>query len=476
MRDRPRKSLALALSLGLHLGPFAYALISFAPELDIGLEFDIEEVELIDPDQLQGAEPETPKPVEVPAPPKPTPTPPAGDAPKPEPKKPEPKKPEPEKPVDEHALGKQHSDADELGPTNSTFYALLVPKKIRKLSFADKALDIMAPLPDFAYLIGAGGFDAMRDFDHIVIASPDIRDWRQTFLAVDLKIPRAEVQRAIERAAAKNDESVEWIEEGGIIRGNPKPIDENEPDVDTRWFMLLEDGIAVYVRPEFVDHVLAAESGDTKTAGNYVANLTKLRKFAAKVPSAGLQVVIKDLRAAVKKARRKGGKELPFEFPDTIELTAEATEDPELLVRLEFEALVDAKAFENWWTNEMPELIPAGAKLLIGGTLEQLQISRNGKEVQLWARFTSKQATMLLGIIADNNAKYFKKTPEELEELRRERKENWLKRKNGKLPPSALDGDKPAGGAAAEDPQRDPPPTPPADAPSEPNEPAPTPP
>jgi hypothetical protein len=438
VRDRPRKSIALTASLVFHLAPLAWALISFAPQLDIELDFELQEVELIDPDQIQGGQPAPTEPV-VPEPP-PVPSAPPDPGPLPEPPKPE--QPKPEKPVDDHDLGKRHSEADELGPTNSTFYALLVPKKIRKLSFADKALDIMAPLPDFAYLIGAGGFDALRDFDHIVIASPDIRDWRQTFLAVDYKIPREEVQHAIERAAAKNDETVEWIEENGIVRGNPKPLDDSEPDIDPRWFMLLEDGIAVYVRPEFVEHVLAAEAGDTKTAGNYVANLTKLRKFAAAVPTAGLQVVIKDLRSALKRAK------LPFEMPDTIELTAEASEDPELLIRFEFAALVDAKAFELWWKNEMPKLIPAAAKMLIGGTLDQLQISREGKEVHLWSRFDSKQTAMLLGIIADNNAKYFKKTPEQLEELRRERKANWLERKNGKLPPSVLGGDA-AGGAAA---------------------------
>jgi hypothetical protein len=443
VRDRPRKSFALVASLVLHLAPLGWALLTFAPELELELDFELQEVELIDPDQLQGSQPEAPEPVAVPQPPPPA-TPPPAPGPKPEPPKPEPPEPEPEPPKDAKDLGKRHSEADALGPTNSTFYALLVPKKIRKLSFSEKALDIMAPLPDFAYLIGAGGFDALRDFDHIVIASPDIRDWRQTFLAVDYKIPRAEMQRAIERAAAKNDEDVEWIEERGVVRGNPKPIDENEPDVDTRWFMLLEDGIAVYVRPEFVEHVLAAEAGDTKTAGNYVANLTKLRKFAGQVPTAGLQVVLKDLRSAVKKSK------LPFAMPDTIELTAEAAEDPELLVRLEFTDLVDAKAFELWWKNEMRDKIPAAARMVIGGTLDQLEISREGKEVHLWSRFDSKQATMLLGIIADQNAKYFKQSPEEVEALRRERKENWAKRKNGKLPPSVLGG-VPAGGAAADD-------------------------
>ncbi|HWB79548.1 MAG TPA: hypothetical protein VG755_31515 [Nannocystaceae bacterium] len=469
MRDRPRKSLALATSLALHLGPFAYALFSFAPDLDWEVEFELDEVQLIDPDQLLGGgEPEPPKPPEPqlppPTPPNPTPAP----GPAEEPPKPEPPKPEPEPPKDTHDLGgSKHTKADQLGPTNSNFYALLVPKKIRKLSYADTALDVMAPLPDFEFLVEGGGFDALRDFDHIVIASPEIRDPRQTFLAVDYRMSRAEVQRSIERAAASRDESIEWIEENGIIRGDPKPDDANDPDDDPRFFVLLEDNVAVYVRPEFLPHILAAEVGDADTAGNYVANLAKLKKFAAKQPTAGLQVVLKNLTRAFKRAK------LPFGIPDTVELSAEASEDPEFLIRGEFPTLVDAKAFENWWKDEAYDLIPTAAKLWLGSIYEQIEVTRNGTEVQMWARFDTKQAKLVLATIADLHAKAARKTPEEMAEAERLRRENWAKRKSGKLPPSALDGSKPAGGAAAGDAAKDPPPAPPADAPNEPTEPAP---
>lgn len=438
VRERSRKAYAVVGSALLHVAPLVVGMISFDPKIELDLDLEFTEVELIDPDQIQGAAPPQPEPTPVatPTPPPPTTTPPPEPtpAPKPEPPKPPPPKPA-EDPADQHDLGKQSSKVDQLGPTNSTFFVMLVPKKIRKLSFADKALDIMAPLPDFQYLIAGGGFDALRDFDHIIVASPDLRDWRQTFLAVDYRVSREEVQRAIERAAAANDESVEWIEENGIIRGNPKPLAEGEPDVDNRWFVLLEDKIAVYVRDEFLSHVLAEEVGEDKTAGNYVANLTKLRKFAARQPTAGLQVVLKDLRQALKKAK------LPFEIPDSVELSAEAAEEPELLIRGEFSSVVEAKAFEKWWKTDVPTFFDKSFQLKIakGMFYDPVELTRDDKEIRLWAKFDTRQASLILGFIADNNAKYLKKTPEQLEALRRERKENWLRRKGGKLPPSALD-------------------------------------
>lgn len=451
----------------LHVAPLVYGLLGFNPTIDVDFELEFTEVELIDPDQIQGTSPPPPvKPLPAPPVPDAKPTPPE-PTPTPEPApKPEPPKPEPEKPTND--LGKKTSEVDQLGPTNSTYFVMLVPKKIRKLSFADKALDIMAPLPDFQYLIAGGGFDALRDFDHIVVASPDLRDWRQTFLAVDYRVSRAEVQAAIERAAAANEEKVEWIEENGIIRGNPRPIDDDEPDVDTRWFVLLEDKVAVYVREEFLPHILKDEVGDDKTAGNYVANLAKLRTFAARQPTAGMQVVLKEMKRALKKST------LPFELPDTIELSAEAVEDPELLVRGEFASVVEAKAFEKWWNETVPAFFDKSLQLKIakGMFYDAVEIERNDKEIKLRAQFTAKQATLILTFIADNNAKYLKKSTEKLAELRALRKENWLKRKNGKLPPSALDGDEPmqpkepappAGDASGGDPAETPPVTPPAD-------------
>lgn len=446
VRDRSRKTYAFVAATLLHVSPLVAGMIAFDPKIEIDLDLEFTEVELIDPDQIQGASPPQPEPtaVETPpvAPPQPIATPEPAPA-KPEPPKPEPPKPEP---VDQHDLGKQNSKVDQLGPTNSTFFVMLVPKKIRKLSFADKALDIMAPLPDFQYLIAGGGFDALRDFDHIVLASPDLRDWRQTFLAVDYRVSRAEVQRAIERAAAANEETIAWIEENGIIRGNPRPIDESEPDIDGRWFVLLEDKIAVYVREEFLPNILANEVGEDKTAGNYVANLTNLRKFAARQPTAGLQVVLKDLHRALKKSG------VPFKLPDSIEMSAEAAEDPELLIRGEFSSVVEAKAFEQWWKIKVPTFFDKSFQLKIakGMFYDAVEIERDGKEIRLWARFDRKQATLLLSFIADTSAKLQKKSPEELAELRQRRKDNWLRRKGGKLPPSALDADDPAKPSKAE--------------------------
>lgn len=436
-----RQSIAFFASVLLHGSVMVWGSFSLFPDVEIPeIEFEFTEVEMIDPEQIQGeqaGEPEEP-PLQGPIPPPPVQGP---EIPEELEKKEEaPEEEKKDEQEDEEAkrhLGKKSSKADELGPTNSTFYALLVPKKIRGLPFAQHAMDIMAPLPDFEYIITQGGFDPLHDFDHLVIASPDLRDLTQTFLAVDYRMSESEMVAGLERAAAANDEEIEWIEENGIKRANPRPIDSETPDIDPRWFVLLDDGIAVYVREEFLPSILEDEVGDEKTSGNFVANLTRLRRFSSQHPTAGLQVVFKDLRAALKRARG-----LPFEAPDRIELLAEASKQPELSIKVEFLTAVDAKAAAQWWTQKLGRLIDDNLtlKFTVKWIYDLLEVEADGTKLQLWGRFTTGQAEKTLELIADGSRKMLRKTPEEIEAARQKRIENWKRRQGGKLQPSAVQG------------------------------------
>ena len=439
VRSGTRHGLALGSSVLLHGAIVGYALIQIVPDFDMPeIELEFTEVELLDPDALQTDEPvqEEAPPVTLPEPPPPsaetpeTPEEDEGDQAKKE------EEPEPEEP--ERSLGKRKSNVDKLAPATARTYMLIVPKKIRDLPFRETVVDVMAPFPDFEYLVEGGGFDPMRDFDHIVIASPDLRDWTQTFLAVDYKMSRDEVKASIDRAASANEHVIEWVEAQGILRGNPQPADGSR-DRDPRSFLLLEDRVAVYVRDEFVDAIIGAgEEGagaDAKTLGNFVANLTKLRRFAARIPAAGLQLKWKDIHAALKRVRG-----LPFPLPDDFELTAEASEDPEVLVRLEFLSAQDAKNFQRFYENELAQVIDQNMALrfAVKSIYEATQTERNGKELRLWTELTTKQLETLLQVIAQQSARFQRLDQDELAKRRQQRQQRWDEREGGKLPPSAL--------------------------------------
>lgn len=461
MRARGRKIIALVASAVAHLGVLVYSEVVPHPDLanlELDLDFELQEVELLDPDAVQGIEgtPEA-QPPEA-APPPETPPPPTeeelkeqADAEKKRKeeeeaerkKKEEEERKKKEAEADAKKYAKRGSQADQLAPPQSTLYMFLVPKAIRKLPFADKAVDMLAPWPDFELLVSKGGFDALRDFDHMVIASANIRDWRQTFLAVDYTMSREDLKAGIERAVTANGETIDWIEEGEIIRGNPKPAEEGEPDVDDRWFVLLPDNLAVYVHDKFLPHVLEGPTGEEKTAGNFVANLTRMRKYAARQPGSGLQLVATDIQRAFK--LRRGIEGLPLDKLDGLEVSVEASKEPEMVIRVTFVDVASAKLAERFWKESFRAIIDAKLtlKIYVGPIYEQTTIEREREKIVLRGEFTEDQITQVLDVIAKSSAKMTKKTPEEVEQMRKERLENWKKRNGGKLPPSALGEDTP---------------------------------
>lgn len=425
-----RTILASLGSVAVHLSTIARLSCGFNVDIELpDIEFELTEMDFVDPEQELGKSkpPEPPpEPEVVPLPIGPE-LPPEGiDGPKPADKPPEPPKPK--------VFGEKHSKVDELGPANSNFYMLLNAKKVAGLPFADSVVEIMAPLPDFQFIVEGGGFHALRDFNFLVIASPNLRDLTQTFLAVEYKLTQAEMQAGLERAAALEDERIEWIEKDGRTMGNPVPIADPEKDRDPRWFVFLDDKVAVYVREEFLPSIARDSDDGKKTAGNFVANLTKMKTFAAREPRAGLQLVLKDINATVKI------KKSPFEIPDSVELMAEAKSDPELMITTEFLDEVAAKRFENQWKDDLPrfidEKVPFLVRGMVRGFYDDTQFSLDGKEVTLRSSFSQSQAVLILDQIAAGSRKMLKRTPEEIEAARKKREEMWELRKHGKLSPS----------------------------------------
>ena len=429
-------------SIALHVSTVARLSCGFNVDIEMpDIEIEITEMDFIDPDREQGENkpPPAPEPEVIPQPMGPE-LPPEGLAPKPPETPPEPPKPK--------VFGEKTTKVDELGPANSNFYMLLNAKKVAGLPFADNIVEIMAPLPDFQFIVDGGGFQALRDFNYLVIASPNLRDLTQTFLAVEYRLSQQEMQAGLERAAEARGDKIDWIEKDGHTMGNPVPIKDPTKDFDPRWFVFLDDKVAVYVREEFLPAIATGpDDKKGKTAGNFVANLMKMKTFAAREPRAGLQLVLKDINASVKI------KKSPFEIPDGVELMAEAAAAPELVIKTEFLDEVAAKRFENQWRDDLPKFIDEKVPFLVRGMVrgfyDDTKFSLAGKVITLRSEFSESQASLILDQIAAGSRKMLRRTPEEIEAARKRREEWWKLRQNGKLSPSqALEKQKAAEGKA----------------------------
>ena len=477
---RSRKLVAVLGSLALHASPLVRGGCGLDVKLEMPeIEFEVTELEPVVIDQQLEGEIKPPEPPpaepEVVPPPMGPDKPPEGEGPKPG----EEEKPPPPKPK----FGEKTSKVADLGPASSNFFMLLAAKKVSGLPFAEAIVEVMSPLPDFDFIVTGGGFHALKDFNYVVIASPNLRDLTQTFLAVEYRLPQTEMVAGLNRAAEAEGQRITWETRDGRLMGNPKPVADPEKDWDPRWFVFLDDDVAVYVREEFLPAIL--EGPDDKkgnTAGNFVANLTKLKSFAAREPRAGLQLVLKDIRASIKLK-----KEPPFPIPNNLELMAEASQSPELVIKSEYLDAVEATQMERQWTEDLPKFIddrvPFYARFMVRSFYDQTSVTRDDKALQLRADFTKDQAKFILEQIAEGSRRMLRKTPEEIEADRKRREEMWAARKNGKLTPSEAlqqqQGAPPPGGAKAEAKASDggPAPTPPADpAPPSPAPPSPAPP
>ena len=437
------RTVALTSSLILHAIPLVWGLLTFSTGFDMPeIELEFTEVEIIDPDLLQGDVEEVPEEAAVVEPPAEAEAEDDGDEngeeePEPLPEDEAPAEEKPPKP----GLGDKAGHVAELAPTTSTLYLLLANERIRRLSFGYESVEIMAPLPDFQFIIQGGGFDPLRDFDYMVIATPDVRDVTQTFLAVEYNLPQAHFRAGLERAVAAQGQAIEWVQRNGYSMGNPRPIAADRPDTDPRWVVFLEDDLAVYVREEFLDSIITdASSAPGKTSGSFVANLVRIRRFAAAEPRAGMQAVLKDLRSALKRVRG-----LPFAVPDDIQITAEAAESPRLVIRHRFLSNEDAEQFAQFWHEEIPKIIDSDWKIktAVGWLYDLVELERDGTTVVLRGKFSRDQAETILQLLADFSRKALGKTPEEMEQDRLERERAWNER-NG-APTSSKDPSVPEG-------------------------------
>ncbi len=407
-----RTGLAVVSTVLTH-GMLFVGAFTFVPpplDIDIEIEFDMLEVDLVDPDMIQGNDPNA-KPPEPEAPP---------PEPEPEPTQPEPEPPsepeskdEPPVPPEEEGpkrdLGKRRSKVSKLGPPNANYHILLSTRNIRKLDFAEQAMKTIEPLPDFRYLVDKGGFDPLKDFDHVLIASSNLRSVTQTFLAVDHRISTEAVKAKIEDAVEASNETIEWTDHDGILSGNPVPADGSK-DTDPRHFVLLKKKVAVLVRPEFLAAVVGDEVGEEKTAANFVSELTKLRRYSRRIPTAGLQFMAHDVLASVKR-KSAGG----FELPNDVEFTMEAQPDPEFHLRLKFSSIVAAKQFVSWWNVGFRKFIDGNltAKIMLGSVIGDIEVSRSRAEVRLWGELEKSQIELILtsaaSVVEREQARYRKR-------------------------------------------------------------------
>ena len=168
-------------------------------------------------------------------------------------------------------------DLRENGPAGSRLIALLRLDRLRDSpgsAATIAAIDqLLRLLPDRRRLIEGSGLDLYRDFDDLLIATPNPTDDAVTFLAVRHHLTDGALKAALNRAAKSAGKPIEWLTVAGRPVGlRRKPAAAGAPlDRDDRIIALPEATLAVMATSAYagqlLDMDLAARPGGSVDGG-----------------------------------------------------------------------------------------------------------------------------------------------------------------------------------------------------------------
>ena len=467
MKTGGRLASSIAISVAMHGLLLALTFVRLdwlLPDLP-DVEIEWAEVELIDPDMLQDPEveeipdpPEQP-PAEEPPPEEPPPEQPPPEQPPPEQPPPEPTEvtePEAPKPPEEtppppkpRVFGADGTDVDSLGPESSKFTLMLNMRRIARLPFADQAVQIMAPMYDFQLLFHGAGFDPLTDFDYILLASANATRISETFVAVQTRLSKEEFRAGIDRGLAKDGQVAKWEEVNGMLLANPRPKDLAKRDWDPRVFVFLDDKRAVYIRPEYLQAVIDGPRKGKGSSKNFVAQVTRMRRYARSEPSAGMHFVAKNIGRAARGVS-VDGERVELTPPTRIEGVIRASRSPVAAISVEFEDPADAETAQKLWDGPLKSFVTdfkasrapiPGMGLFDPGALMRSMYNTTKTEVEdstfrLRRRFNQTETETILGLLATVAMLQMDPDAEKMARMKAERETLRKIRAEGKLTPT----------------------------------------
>jgi hypothetical protein len=328
------------------------------------------------------------------------------------------------------------------GPEGSRVIALLHLDRLRAAPEAEKttaALDqLLSLLPDRKRLIDGTGFELYRDFDSLLIATPNPVDPSVTFLATRHHLGDAALKAGLDRAAKATQKSIRWQSLDGRpvgIRQQTKADPKAPYERDDRILALPDANMAIVATPAYATQLLGhdpsgkpsyadagASDGDSNPDGgikrprvhwNEIVEridaedtavpedaafmMSASNVFGPSVPAAGL--IVPGTRGASDDSPPQQVAAKNAAPPDVLTLVVGA-QTPYIQVIAEFKTEADAERWEEdlpAWRRQLltnPIVLISGFSALI----RRAQISRDGSNLELRVDATVDEIQRLLNV------------------------------------------------------------------------------
>ena len=283
-----------------------------------------------------------------------------------------------------------------LAPGDAALMLLLRMDRLRKSPYEREVRQLLEVFYDHKTLLWSSGLDPIRDFEAMLIATPNPYRVTQTFLAVRHNLKMRTIKRSISRAARYRGKRMRWRRHKAGLQGTipTPPRHPKDPRV-----VILKPHVVMLTDPSHIP-LLATKPAPGRapdagvSATPWIQRLEQMEGAGGQGEGPGMLLQAINLPRLVR---------LPpdFKTPLTFRLTIPASEPAELHALLTFASDGDAKIF----LAAIPRRIKQAKRSLllrfmgITDLLESIKLTRKGKVVEARVTLTGDQVRGLLGII-----------------------------------------------------------------------------
>ncbi len=324
---------------------------------------------------------------------------------------------------------RRRGDVSAYGPEGSSLVAILRVDRLRAGPAARPYVaavdELLRLLPDRQRLLEGTGLDLYRDFDALLVATPNPLDATATFLAARHKVGDAALRAALGRGARAGGRAIAWRRQrGGWVGVRRSSGSEGAPDRDDRLFLLPAPGLLVIASPAYAKLLLdgnAAAPGRAPGAGtdaggagpgDWSALVARIDAEDGAVPEDAVFVatatnLLRPGAIAADTGARGGGAEgIPPPrapaVPTQVSLLAGNGAAPYLEVRAEFQQEDEARASEAQWPAWKRELLANPLVLFarVDPLLSRTELERDGRTLVARTPASSEELLRLLRMAA----------------------------------------------------------------------------
>ncbi|HEY7375882.1 MAG TPA: hypothetical protein VIF57_27230 [Polyangia bacterium] len=328
-------------------------------------------------------------------------------------------------PADDDAGPAPTSDLGAYGPQGSRLTVLMRLDRLRGTDYAAPVDELLMRLPDRRDFVSGTGLDLFRDFDALLIATPNPVDPAVTFVAVRHHLDDARVRAALSQAAKASDHTLTWRTQAGRPIAERHARDTIAARRDDRLIVLAAPGLTVVTPRAYRALLLApasppdggvsdgagapadADGGAPATPtqsplkGGWASLLTRIDAEEGLMPPDGA-VMINAVDMFKSRAPAPGEAPLLYGMPVPAAINAVigVADAPFLDFVAEFKTEAPAQQWETQWPIVQRKLRTHPLLVLTGfsSLVTRAQVDRQGRSVRLHLEVSHDETLRLLAL------------------------------------------------------------------------------